>query len=189
MKSSKTLMVLAIVITGLVGMLIGITYAWYAYDNAESTISGKVVKESPTIIFAQTDQILSRNIMPIDDEDRYTYASKNSFTITLDERLKDYSSGVEIFLDNITMSEELKIANYKYELLENNETIASGNFSTIGNNKKLSLKPMTILSPNSYPETYTYDLYIWLSEDKSDQNNLMDKIFSAKVGINSAVKK
>ena len=189
MKSTKLLMCLAIVGAGLIGTILGVTYAWYAYDNAESTISGKTIKASPTIIFAQTDQILNRDIMPIEDEDRYNYANKNSFTVTLDERLKDYSTGLEITLDNITMSEELKIANYKYELLENNVPIASGNFSTIGNNKKLSLKPMTILSPSTYPETYNYDLYIWLSEDKSDQNNLMDKIFSARVGINSAVKK
>ena len=48
---------------------------------------------------------------------------------------------------------------------------------------------MTVLSPTSYPQNYNYELYIWLSDDGTNQNNLMNKGFSAKVSVNSATKK
>ena len=87
------------------------------------------------------------------------------------------------------MANELKIANYKYELVEDGKTISSGNFSNIGTAKSLRLTPMTIMKPTTYPTTYTYEFYIWLSEDGTDQNNLMNKGFSAKINVNSATKK
>ena len=48
---------------------------------------------------------------------------------------------------------------------------------------------MTTLEINEYPTTINYDLYIWLSEGNDDQNDLMNKVFSAKVNVDSAVKK
>ena len=30
--------------------------------------------------------------------------------------------------------------------------------------------PMKIITPTKYPETYTYDFYLWLSEDETNQN-------------------
>ena len=38
-------------------------------------------------------------------------------------------------------------------------------------------------------DTYVYELYIWLSEDKTNQNELMNKQFSAVINVNSAIKK
>ncbi len=189
MKSNKMFLVFAMLITGVLGIGLGVTYAWYAYDNAKTDVTGRTASENPTVIFSQTDEILYRNILPIYDDDRYNYAGKNSFSVTIGEKLKNYTSGVEISLGNIIISEELKNANFKYELLENNQVIASGDFSNIGNNKKMTLKPMSTLQLTEYPTTINYDLYIWLSENEDNQNNLMNKVFSAKVNVDSAVKK
>ena len=41
--------------------------------------------------------------MPIYDEDRYRYANKNSFTVTLGENLKEYETGLEIVLNEINI--------------------------------------------------------------------------------------
>ena len=87
------------------------------------------------------------------------------------------------------IANELKTANYKYELLQNGSVVATGNFSNIGSSKEMTLMPMTVLSPTSYPQNYNYELYIWLSDDGTNQNNLMNKGFSAKVSVNSATKK
>jgi len=189
MEMKKMLIVLVASISIVIGIIFGISYGWYAYSNAESKVGGSTAKKVPTVIFAQTERVYSSTTMPIYDGDRYNYATKNSFTITLGEDLKDYETGIEIFLKDIYMANELKIANYKYELLEDGKTISSGNFSNIGSTKNLRLTPMTIKNPASYPTTYTYEFYIWLSEDGTDQNNLMNKGFSAKINVNSAIKK
>ena len=189
MEFKKTIIILSITLTIAIGIMFGASYAWYAYKNAETNINGSTIKEKPAVIFLQTEYISSKQVIPIKDNDRYNYASKNSFTITLDKNLEKYETGVEISLTNITMADELKNPNYKYELLQNSDVIASGDFSNIGTNKTLIIMPMTKLTPIIYPVTYSYELLIWLSDDDSNQNILMNKGFSAKININSAIKK
>ena len=87
------------------------------------------------------------------------------------------------------MSNELKISNYKYELLQDGVVVARGDFANIGSARELSLMPMTVLHPQKYPTTYNYELYVWLSDDGSDQNDLMNKAFNARINVDSAVKK
>lgn len=189
MEFKKMIILLSVTVSIMFGILLGISYGWYAYQNAETNIKGNTIKTTPQIVFAQTEYIKTTQIMPIYDTDKYKYANKNSFTITLNENLQDYEVGLEIILNDINISEELKINNYKYELLQNKSIVSTGNFSTIGESKTIKLQPMTIITPPTYPYTYIYELYIWLSEDGSDQNNLMNKDFYAKIDINSAVKK
>lgn len=183
------IILLSVTVSIMFGILLGASYAWYTYSNAESTIKATTKKTIPTVVFAQTEYITATQNMPIYDEDRYKYANKNSFTVTLGENLEGYETGLEIVLNDINISDELKIANYKYELLQNKKIISSGDFSNIGDNTSIKLLPMSIMNPTSYPYTYAYELYIWLSEDETDQNYLMNKNFGAKIDINSAVKK
>lgn len=189
MDFKKLLFVLSITMFLFVGILFGSSYAWYAYKNAETKVSGSTVNEVPTIIFSQTEYIYSSTTMPIYDVDRYNYANKNSFTVTLNDNLKNYQTGIKIILKDIIMNDELKIANYKYELLEDGVAVGNGDFSMLGNAKEIEIMPMKTLMPQVYPKTYNYDLLIWLSEDETDQNYLMDKKFRAKINVISAVKK
>ena len=189
MNLKKMIIILCITIFIMFGLLFGASYAWYAYSNAEAQVEGRTINERPTVIFAQTDRIVASENMPIDDIDRYNYAHKNSFTITLGENLKQYESAIEISLINIKISEELKTSNYKYELLENGIAIANGDFGNIGNQSSIKLKPLAILEHMQDNVTYNYDLYVWLSDDGTNQNELMSKGFSAKININSAIKR
>ena len=189
MTLKKNIIVLSITIAVFIGILFGSSYAWYAYNNAESRIGGSTIKEVPTVIFAQTEYLASTITMPINDDDRYNYASKNSFTITIGEDLKKYETAIEISLKDINMSNELKNSNYKYELLQDGILVSNGNFSSINNSTSLKIMPMTKLVNDIFPRTYTYELYVWLSDDGTDQNYLMNKNFSAKINVNSAIKK
>lgn len=189
LEFKKIIIILSITVTIMISLMFGVSYGWYAYSNAESRVAGSTIKEAPTVIFSQTEYIYSNQITPIYDEDRYNYANKNSFSITLGTNLELYETGLEISLKDIAISSELKIPNYKYELLQDGNIISSGDFSTIGSATTLTLQPMTLMKPTSYPYTYNYELYIWLSEDETNQNALMNKGFSAKVSVNSAIKK
>ena len=183
------IILLSITVSIMFGLLLGMSYAWYAYSNAESNIKVVTKKDVPMIVFSQTEYISSSLNMPIYDEDKYRYGNKNSFTVTFGDNLKDYEVGLEIILNKINIDNDLKISNYKYELLQNKKVISSGDFSSIGEETSIDLMPMTLMVPDSYPYTYVYELYIWLSEDGTNQNHLMNKMFGAKIDINSAVKK
>ena len=183
------LIVFLITIILIMSMMFGVSYAWYAYSNAETNIVGTTLKEKPTVIFTETEYIKESINMPIKDEDRYNYANKSSFNITLNENLIKYETAIQISLIDIHIAEELKNINYKYELTENNRTVSTGDFSLVGEDNKLEILPTKILSPEEYPETYKYNLYIWLTDDNTNQNHLMSKKFSAKINVNSMVKK
>ena len=189
MEFRKIIILLSVTVSIMLGVLLGVSYGWYAYANAESSIIGSTIKEAPMIVFAQTENIIVKQNMPIYDEDKYLYGNKNSFTITLGKNLENYETGIEIVLNDIKMDESLKIENYKYELLENKQVISSGNFSQLGENTQIKLIPLTIMTPEVYPYTYAYELYIWLSEDNTNQNELMNKQFGAAINVNSAIKK
>ena len=156
MEFKKMIILLSVTVSIMFGVLLGISYGWYAYSNAETNIKSNTLKETPTVVFSQTEYIASTQNMPIYDEDRYRYANKNSFTVTLGDNLKEYETGLQIVLDNINIDNELKIENYKYELLQNNKVISSGNFSSIGESTKIELLPMTVMNPENYPQTYLY---------------------------------
>lgn len=189
MEFKKLTIVLGITIAVSIGILFGSSYAWYAYKNAEANVTGSTISETPTVIFSQTEYVSFNRIIPILDEDRYNYATKNSFSVTVGENLKDYDVGIEVSLKDIIIDNELIIDNFKYELLENGISISNGNLSSVNNNTNFILMPLTKKVISSYPQTYNYELYIWLSDDGSNQNNLMNKSFRAKINVNSATKK
>ena len=189
MELKKFLIVLSIAITITIGIMFGVSYGWYEYSNAKINIKSSTIKEIPTVIYSNTEKITTNNIMPILDEDRYNYGEKNIFTITIGENLKNYETAIEISLKDLRISEELKIEDYKYELLQDNKIVSTGDFSTVGMTTNMIIMPMTIMQPSTYPQTYTYELYIWLSDNGANQNNLMNKSFNAKLNINSAIKK
>ncbi len=188
MNTKKKYIILSLAIL-LVGFgLIGGTFAWYSYSNAESRVSAKVTKDKPNVIFTQTEYINVSTIMPIKDEDRYNYGTKNSFIITFPESLKNYETFIEMNLVDIKIDEELKINAYKYELLENNVIISSGNFSGLEENT-MEISPRRVFHFTNLPTTNNYELIIWLSDDGTTQNDLMNKEFSAKINIVTATKK
>ena len=189
MEFKKVIFILGIAICLAIGMIFGASYAWYAYSNAETAIGGSTIDETPTVIFSQTEYIASSTSVPIQDEDSYNYANKNSFTVTLNENLQKYHTAIKVVLKDIVMSDELKIATYKFALMENGYVVSSGNFSNLGNNKELEIMPMKVLQPTTFPQTYSYELLIWLSDDGTVQNNLMNKGFRAKISVVSAIKR
>ena len=188
MSNKKTIIIMILAVSFVAAIVIGATYAWYSYENASTAINGTTIKEAPAVIFSQTEFIKDSEIVPIQDKDRYNYATKNSFLVTMGTNLSKYEVNIQISLKNINISEELKTSNYKYELLCDDNIIASSDFSNLSTDK-IDLIPMTLLKPETYPHTYKYELLIWLSDNGEKQNDLMNKSFSAQISVISAVKK
>ena len=70
----------------------------------------------------QINDELSARENRIYDKDKYNYAYKNSFMITIGENLKYYQTGIEISLNDILMSNELKISIFYKKKCKNHET-------------------------------------------------------------------
>ena len=59
MEFKKMIILLSITVSIMFGISLGISYAWYAYENAEISLFGSTIKEVPTVIFSQTEYISS----------------------------------------------------------------------------------------------------------------------------------
>lgn len=188
MNTKRNYIILSLAILAIGFGLVGITFAWYSYSNAESRVNATGRSDKPSVVFSQTEYIENMAIMPINDEDRYNYGTKNSFIVTVPEKLKNYDISIKINLVDIVMSSKLMINDFKYELLENGIIVSSGNFSNVVDNT-IEIFPNKVLNVISYPTAYNYELIIWLSENNGDQNNIMNENFRAKINVISAVKK
>lgn len=189
MGIKKVFVVLFVSLSIIFGLMLGSSYAWYSYNNAESTLFGRTLLDKPTVIFAQDDSIVFNTNTPILDSDRYSFANITSFNVTFGENLINYDTSINILLEDINIDSELINGSFKYELMENGLTIVSGDFSNYQNDGTLELLPTKIIQEEIYPKTYVYDLFIWLSDDGTSQNELMDKKFSARVKVNNAIKR
>ena len=59
MEFKKMIILLSVTVSIMFGVLLGVSYGWYAYKNAESNISANTLKEAPSIVFSQTEYITS----------------------------------------------------------------------------------------------------------------------------------
>ena len=145
MEFKKLLILLSITITVMFGLTLGATYSWYAYSNAESFIGASTIDEAPTVVFAQTEYIASTKIMPIYDEDRYRYATKNSFTMEFVELDDRKFEEIEIKVDDTIDLQQLpsKLLNIGYKREETVQQV--GEFAIRG-------EVIDIFAPNhDYP--------------------------------------
>ena len=129
------------------------------------------------ITFATSAYINNNNLLLISDSDVATKADQTSFTI---DNTKSNISGIyKLSLTELSISNNLKSNDFKWELLKNDTIINSGNFSTAvtGTDFILTSSNQTI-TPGT---TDSYKLRIWLSETTSDQISLTNGSFSAKV--------
>ena len=103
MSNKKTIIIMILAVSFVAAIVIGATYAWYSYENASTAINGTTIKEAPAVIFSQTEFIKDSEIVPIQDKDRYNYATKNSFLVTMGTNLSKYEVNIQISLKNINI--------------------------------------------------------------------------------------
>ena len=172
--------------------IIGSSYAWFEILSTNNSSSFNTKTEGTDtigIVFEQTDKINVTTAMPILDEDKEEYASKNKFTITIEEKLYNAQVAVEVNLVDINIDDELLSKDMKYELLINDEVVKNGTFLQISDSK-LTLYPLTKLTNISESNgIFACELRIWLSETNESQNNMMNKKISGTIQIDSVVRR
>jgi len=185
MNFRKSLLIVTIFIV--VIFLIGIasSYAWYTVSGGSTDFKTVATDADLNIIYAQSQIVNTTTSLPIKDSQKETLADSNIFTVSSPKDLEGYQVTLSISLINIKIDNDLKTKDFKYELLQDNVVIASGTGLDFDSNVKTLKDNISI----DTTKTYTYTLRIWLSESGENQNNLMNKSFSAKIGVDSIAKK
>ena len=173
----------------LVSLAFGVSYAYFTLTvtGNDSVNETRITTGTLSINYSYGDTINNSNIMLIDDTDKLTRAESISFSIT--NTSANLNGAYLVYLDDLTISNNLKSTDFKWELVKNGTATFAGDFSTAVTGTPLTLTSMALtngtLSP--IPQTISYGntdnlvLRIWLSKTQADQNALLGGSFSAKV--------
>jgi len=178
------LIITAIVITMFI-LSLSTSYAWYTYSGGATDFDSITSEVDLNVIYAQSKIITTTTSLPIKDEEKEKYADTNIFTVSSPQELYNHQVILTISLIDIEIAEELKSQDFKYELLQNSEVIASGTGKDFSEKNKV-LKDQIQINPT---QNYTFGLRIWLSETGESQNELMNKTFQAQIQVDSIAKK
>ena len=86
---------------------------------------------------------------------------------------------LNLYLNVKFISDYLKEDSFKWAIYNGDSVITEGNFSSVINGNDIILLDGVAIS--STPATYT--LYIWISEDNTDQSIMKGKTFQSKVRV------
>lgn len=205
MEFRKLMITIAFTICIIFVIAIGGSYAYYATSGG--SISGTTGTNNSNqdlgIVFTNSDHIDLNTGVPISASDVATKASKVNFILTPSaDIVSDYDVSVNINLSNIEIDEELRTSSLKYRIICINSITSdeqtfdgtaseftSGNYTLASLSSLSSGNDIFYIDRNSSSQAYNCTLYIWLEDNGSDQNSLMNKHFGANVEIDAIMKK
>lgn len=187
MSYKRMMIILSVAMIMIILCLFGASYAYYALSNASTSFSTTTSDDDVEVVYAQSQYINTTTGVPIASADVAEKSSKSTFSaIAPSATLSGYQVAIQIDLVDIVLASELQISDFKMQLLENGTVIATKTGEDIGTNTTLTLKSMSSITVGT---TYNYELRVWLNETGVSQNSLMNKKFSGRIEVSSALKK
>lgn len=195
MTFKKLLIILGFAVTVLIVLLLGTSYAWYAFDTAVTSFSNVSTfgeNLDVAVVFTNSSNIATTVGVPLLSSEVEEKSSKTLFTVTPSTTLQGKDVAIQISIINLKIDSALTgVSSLKYSLLQTLDgtttTVASGNFSNVTSDS-LVLMNSTSISSSNLGKTYSYEFRLWLEEDNSNQNALMGKHLSGNIKVNTAIR-
>ncbi len=185
----RLLMISAIIIP----VIIGFSYAYFlavvkVTNDKPTTITGTIVSDIDfELVDENNSYIKATNLIPLTSDQVSIYAETGNFSV----RAGNNNNNVlyTISLTDVNIPDELKNEYFKWKLVctscnSNSSKNIEGSFINATN--ELILNTELLIEPNTIDD---YKIMIWLEESDIDQNNTMNKSFSAKVKVNGELTK
>ncbi|MEE3343331.1 MAG: hypothetical protein VZS44_04490 [Bacilli bacterium] len=181
MDFKKTLLVILTFITCMFALMLASSYAWYSYTNGSTTFDVVTNNEDINVTYTTGMYIDTQTALPIAKEEIDDYSEKNKFSIDLNSEDLIGKILVDISLVNIAIDDSLKNENFKYDLLYNGTSVNTGNFATLEEN---TIQLGTNISLDTISNN-DFELRLYILDDGTDQNNLMNKTFQGTIAVNA----
>ena len=185
------IIVVSIVIIGL-----SLSYAYYVNTIRETNADNQgasLTSGNLSMDFTTSQNIKATSASLINDADILSEENNNytAFSISFAEDNTVSEATYNIYLTDISMTENFKSSYVKWALYRaNNTLVTQGDFSNVTLNGTGSgthnASDITLASESitSVEGTKSYKLYIWLSNDPdNNQNDLLEGTLSTKVGF------
>ncbi len=178
----NTKMIIMVALVTVVVLAIGTTYAYFTANvqgnddaNPVKVTTGKLI-----IDFTSSAYISNTNGQLLTSENYKNNADKNTFTVKHNSN-STAAATYSLQLSDISITDNFKTKDFKWELEKDGSQVSSGDFST------LSGTTMALTSEQSLPleQEDNYTLRVWLQENGSNQAELSEGSFSAKIELNA----
>lgn len=184
----KMLGSISIVIVVVFSMMLSTSYAWYSFENASTSFQGMTNDDDIIINYQHGEYIDTIIAVPIVSTKVDKLSDKNNFSIEVKNNEKDTDIAVNVSLVDISIDSVLRNANLKVEMYYQGEKWASVAGNTIGTGgattltfKNITTGKSTIILDNDINNLF--EIRVYLLDDGSDQNTLMNRTFQAKIQV------
>ena len=156
---------------------IGYTYSYFSSRGESDEVMVNTGSLQVTYVEDSEGIINANNISPILDEDMTSLATKLSFSVVNEGNVDGvYNIDlIDVKIDTELINNKFKWALYSWDVL-----VREGNFSDITNGSDYELISGQNINVSDSEE---YTLYIWISEDNTDQSIMKGKTFQSKVRV------
>lgn len=173
--------IIVVIMIVAIGIGIATSYAYFTSNitGQDTETNFKVRAANFDVDFITSKYINISNALPISHDEIETKAAHTDFNVSVSN---NDSIKYDIFLSNISISNNLKVADFKWELLSNNSLLNSGDFSEIGDNTELQLNQTNITLATG---SNNYVFRVWIENSSNDQSSLLNGSFGGKIKISA----
>ena len=154
------------------------TYAWLTWSSPNTTKLTVKIGNIADVIFDNGKEINTTSLAPV-----FTYdqGEKTSFSIVKRSTATSANIDYTITLNITSIAAELKVASFKYVLLNGNQVVRQGDFSSASSGGAISLSSSRLTDTRA-----DFTFYIYIDGNTENNANMMNKEFKATINVSAS---
>ena len=154
------------------------TYAWLTWSSPNTTKLTVKIGNIADVIFDNGKEINTTSLAPV-----FTYdqGEKTSFSIVKRSTATSANIDYTITLNITSIAAELKAASFKYVLLNGNQVVRQGDFSSASSGGAISLSSSKLTDTRA-----DFTFYIYIDGNTENNANMMNKEFKATINVSAS---
>lgn len=176
MRLKKLLLVMLIIIVFMFSLMLTTSYAWYSFERGSTTFDAETEVEDIFVSYQDGEYINTDIAVPVVGDMVDKYSSKNNFNIKV---TGDGEVMVGVSLIEVKIDEALNKDSFVIDLFYQGSKIDTITGSKIVTGTDIVFKNVLLENIDSNQ----FEVRMYILDDGSVQNEMMSKVFSAKVKI------
>ena len=154
------------------------TYAWLTWSSPNTTKLTVKIGNIADVIFDNGKEINTTSLAPV-----FTYdqGEKTSFSIVKRSTATSANIDYTITLNITSIAAELKVASFKYVLLNGNQVVRQGDFSSASSGGAISLSSSRLTDTRA-----DFTFYIYIDGNTENNANMINKEFKATINVSAS---
>ncbi|MDD4187345.1 MAG: hypothetical protein PHX04_01035, partial [Bacilli bacterium] len=179
-KNKKRIFRFSVFLAIIIPVILSLSYAYFQADiiGTDNGVTGKSTSTFDIDLITENDGYINASGVKLISAEKIAEESeKTNFKVVSGDN--KHFINYTLSITNLTISSNLQVSDFKWQLLKQNQTVTSGTFSGISANN-MTLATNLEIGAN---RTDNYELRLWIEETSSNQNNLIGGSFGGKITL------